>query len=171
MLRLRFRLYTRSTRPPARSGYGDRCRSIERIRRSLNTRSHFAQFDEGRAELGGEELEKVSYIKDLVEFHRMPLVVEFNDETAPRIFRRSARTHVLMFISKAASYFEQKLAEFREVALLFRGKVWSLYCTVDPGHYGLLSHGHLYDISAVYRHPWLSAPGMLATLYTCIYCR
>jgi len=60
---------------------------------------------------------------NLIEYHRMPLVIEFNEETAPKIFKRSLRTHLIMFVSKASTSFDKKVAEFRQVAQPYRGKV------------------------------------------------
>lgn len=84
----------------------------------------FKQFDEGRVEITGSEAASLENINNLIDNNRLPVVVEFNSDTAPRIFRRALRTHLLMFISKAASYFDTKLAEFRQVALKYRGQVW-----------------------------------------------
>jgi protein disulfide-isomerase A1 len=54
----------------------------------------------------------------------MPLVVEFNEETAPKIFKRSLRTHLIMFVSKTSSSFDKRVTEFRQVAQSYRGKVY-----------------------------------------------
>jgi Thioredoxin-like domain len=87
------------------------------------------QFDEGRAEITGDDAASVENINRLIEDHRMPLVVEFNSDTAPRIFRRAVRTHLLLFISKTASYFDKTVADFRKVAEKYRGQVYTVsYC-------------------------------------------
>jgi len=58
-----------------------------------------------------------------IEVYRLPSIIEFNGDTAPKVFERKLRKHVILFIEKDADYFETKLEEYRKAAVDFRGKV------------------------------------------------
>ena len=61
----------------------------------------------------------------------MPLVMEFTDESAPKIFGGDIKVHLLMFIKKSASDFEDTLKAFSEAAKDFKGKMLFVYIDVD----------------------------------------
>ena len=81
----------------------------------------FKKFDEGRNDLTADLTE--ANIKDFIGANQLPLVIEFTQEAAPKIFGGDAKNHLLLFISKSAGDFQAKLDEFKKVAPEFKGKV------------------------------------------------
>ena len=61
----------------------------------------------------------------------MPLVMEFTDESAPKIFGGDIKVHILLFIKKSAENFKEILGYFSEVAKDFKGKMLYVYIDVD----------------------------------------
>lgn len=47
----------------------------------------------------------------------------FSPQTAPKIFGGEIKSHILMFVPKAASDFNDKMAEFKKASEGFKGKV------------------------------------------------
>lgn len=87
----------------------------------------FKQFDEGRADFEGELKEEV--LKKFVSSNALPLVVEFNHETAQKIFGGEIKSHLLLFLSKEAGHFDQHLESARTVAKEFRDQL--LFVTIN----------------------------------------
>lgn len=87
----------------------------------------FKKFDEGRNEYDGEYTE--DELKKFLKANSLPLVVEFNHETAQKIFGGDIKAHNLLFISKSSSEYESKIEVFRSVAKEFKSKV--LFVTID----------------------------------------
>ena len=56
----------------------------------------FKQFDEGKNEFEGEY--EVEALTKFVEANAMPLVVEFNHESAQKIFSGAIKSHLLLFV-------------------------------------------------------------------------
>ncbi|KDR21216.1 protein disulfide-isomerase [Zootermopsis nevadensis] len=81
----------------------------------------FKKFDEGRADLEGEITEK--NIKNFVTSQSLPLVIDFNHETAQKIFGGEVKSHLLMFLSQQEGHIDKYLDDAREVAKGFRGQV------------------------------------------------
>uniref|UniRef100_A0A318CZC1 Protein disulfide-isomerase n=1 Tax=Kangiella spongicola TaxID=796379 RepID=A0A318CZC1_9GAMM len=85
----------------------------------------FKKFDEGRNVYDGE------ITKDnLVEFiknNQLPLVIEFTEQSAPKIFGGEIKTHMLLFIPKSSPTFEDKLSNFKTAAGSFKGNVLFIY--------------------------------------------
>ncbi|CAF0768033.1 unnamed protein product [Brachionus calyciflorus] len=78
-------------------------------------------FDEGRNDFDGQfDSEE---IKRFVHANQLPLVTEFNQESAQKIFGGDIKVHNLLFASKKADNFETVLGEFKTAAQNFRGKV------------------------------------------------
>lgn len=61
----------------------------------------------------------------------MPLVMEFTDESAPKIFGGEIKVHILLFIKKTAENFKEVLSFFNDVAKDFKGKMLYVYIDVD----------------------------------------
>lgn len=78
----------------------------------------FKKFDEGKAVLDGEITEQA--IKKFVAAQSLPLVVEFNHDTAQKIFGGEIKSHLLIFLSKEAGHFDKYLDAARESAKGFR---------------------------------------------------
>uniref|UniRef100_UPI00398EC480 protein disulfide-isomerase n=1 Tax=Pristiophorus japonicus TaxID=55135 RepID=UPI00398EC480 len=85
----------------------------------------FKKFDEGRNVYDGE------YTKEsLVEFikgNQLPLVIEFTEQTAPKIFGGDIKTHMLLFIPKSSPTFQDNLTNFKKAAESFKGNVLFIY--------------------------------------------
>jgi len=87
----------------------------------------FKQFDEGKAVFEGESNE--SEIKKFLAANSMPLIVEFNHESAQKIFGGDIKSHLLMFVSKEAGHLEKYAEKAKDVAKKFRNEV--LFVTIN----------------------------------------
>jgi len=85
------------------------------------------QFDEGRNDLTSSLTE--ASIREFIQANQLPLVVEFNQQTAQKIFGGDIKVHVLLFGSQVADTFAKLREEFKTAAKDFRGK--SLFVTVN----------------------------------------
>ena len=61
----------------------------------------FKKFDEGRNDLT-EGLTDVDGVTKFIASNSLPLVVDFNHETAQKIFSGEIKSHLLMFLSKGS---------------------------------------------------------------------
>jgi len=89
----------------------------------------FKKFDEGKVVYDGEANDKD--IKKFVTTNSLPLLVEFNHETAQKIFGGEIKSHLLLFLNKGEDHFEQVAEAARSVAKPFREQV--LFVTIDAG--------------------------------------
>ncbi|XP_023228610.1 protein disulfide-isomerase-like [Centruroides sculpturatus] len=87
----------------------------------------FKKFDEGRNDFDGEVTEKL--LKDFINMNSLPLVVDFNQDTAQKVFGGDIKAHNLLFISKKSSEYNELVEVFRKVAKDFKKKV--LFVTID----------------------------------------
>ncbi|KAG4072646.1 hypothetical protein HA402_004735 [Bradysia odoriphaga] len=87
----------------------------------------FKNFDEGKSVYDGESSEEE--IKKFVAVQSMPLIVDFNHESAQKIFGGDIKSHLLMFISKEAGHVEKYAEPAKELSRGFRDKV--LFVTID----------------------------------------
>lgn len=87
------------------------------------------KFDEGRNDLTGEITE--ASIKEFIVANALPLVVDFNQDTAKMIFSAPVSGHFLMFLSAKAEDFEYKLHDARKVAKEHRGDIMFVSVTTD----------------------------------------
>jgi protein disulfide-isomerase A1 len=85
------------------------------------------KFDEGRNDLTSN-LDENS-IRDFIQTNQLPIVVEFNAETAQKIFGGDIKVHVLFFASKKSSDYEKLREEFKTAAKQFRGR--TLFVSID----------------------------------------
>jgi protein disulfide-isomerase A1 len=87
----------------------------------------FKAFDEGRNDYDGaaeaEELTK------FINANALPLVIEFNHETAQKIFSGEVKNHLLLFVSTKSDDFPAQKAMAGKIAADYKGKV--LFVTVD----------------------------------------
>lgn len=81
----------------------------------------FKSFDEGKAKYEGEPTEAA--IKQFINVQSMPLIVDFNHDTAQKIFGGEIKSHLLFFVSKEAGHFEKHAVPLRELAKQHREKV------------------------------------------------
>lgn len=89
----------------------------------------FKQFDDGKAVYEGA-IEEAA-IKKFVLSQAMPLVVDFNHDSAQKIFGGEIKSHLLMFLSKEAGHFEKYAEPAKEVAKEFRDKILFVSINAD----------------------------------------
>ncbi|XKL63465.1 hypothetical protein PGB90_005829 [Kerria lacca] len=87
----------------------------------------YKKFDEEKVEFTGDITEEA--LKSFVFIHSLPLVVEFNHETATKIFGGDIKRHLLLFLSKKDGHFDKYLDTAKNVAQHFREKV--LFVTIN----------------------------------------
>lgn len=87
----------------------------------------FKKFDEGRNDLtsGLDE----AAIREFIQANQLPVIVDFNAETAQKIFGGDIKVHVLLFNSKKSNDNEKLREEFQTAAKQYRGK--TLFVFVD----------------------------------------
>jgi protein disulfide-isomerase A1 len=79
------------------------------------------KFDEDRADF--EEKYEVKSLSDWLYVNSLPLVSEFTQETAGKLFGGDIKSHHLLFISKEDENYLTKHDSFKDAAKKFRGKV------------------------------------------------
>merc|ERR1711978_575496 len=84
-------------------------------------------FDDGKAILT-EELTEENIAK-FISSESLPLVIDFNHETAQKIFSGEVKSHFLMFSSAKADDHEEKLEKLRSLAKNNKGKM--LFVTIN----------------------------------------
>jgi len=84
-------------------------------------------FDDGKAILT-EELTEENIAK-FISSESLPLVIDFNHETAQKIFSGEVKSHFLMFSSAKADDHEEKLEKMRAMAKSSKGKM--LFVTIN----------------------------------------
>uniref|UniRef100_A0A8P0P1S7 protein disulfide-isomerase n=1 Tax=Canis lupus familiaris TaxID=9615 RepID=A0A8P0P1S7_CANLF len=90
----------------------------------------FKKFDEGRNNFEGE-ISKEKLL-DFIKHNQLPLVIEFTEQTAPKIFGGEIKTHILLFLPKSVSDYDSKLSNFKKAAERFKGKI--LFIFIDSDH-------------------------------------
>lgn len=89
----------------------------------------FKQFDDGKAVFEGDFTEEA--LKKFVNSQAMPLVVDFNHESAQRIFGGEIKSHLLMFLSKEAGHFEKYAEPSKEISKKFREHILFVSINAD----------------------------------------
>ncbi|CAN9510780.1 unnamed protein product [Ophioblennius macclurei] len=89
----------------------------------------FKKFDEGRNTFDGE-LTKDNLLA-FVTANQLPLVIEFTEQTAPKIFGGEIKSHILMFLPKTAADFKDKMGEFKKAAEGFKGRILFIFIDSD----------------------------------------
>jgi len=84
-------------------------------------------FDDGKAILTEELTEE--NIAQFISSESLPLVIDFNHETAQKIFSGEVKSHFLMFSSAKADDHEDKLEKMRAMAKSSKGKM--LFVTIN----------------------------------------
>ncbi|XP_062607609.1 protein disulfide-isomerase-like [Saccostrea cucullata] len=85
----------------------------------------FKKFDEGRNNFEGAV--SADAVTKFVMGNRLPIVVEFTQESAQKIFGGEIKNHILLFIKKTEKDFDTKLSDFKEAAKDFKGEVLFIY--------------------------------------------
>lgn len=89
----------------------------------------FKKFDDGKALFEGEATEEA--VKKFILGESMPLVVEFNHDSAQRIFGGEIKSHLLMFLSKEAGHMDKYATPSKEIAKKYRGNVLFVSINAD----------------------------------------
>jgi len=87
----------------------------------------FKDFDEGKNVYEGEVTE--DGLVKFVAANSLPLVVDFNHETASKIFGGEIKSHLLIFLSKEAGHYDTYLEAATSAARGFKGQV--LFVTIN----------------------------------------
>ncbi|XP_011208094.1 protein disulfide-isomerase [Bactrocera dorsalis] len=87
----------------------------------------FKPFDEKKAIYEGEHT--VENIKKFVQVQSLPLIVEFNHESASKIFGGSIKSHLLFFVSKEAGHIEKHVDPLKDIAKDYREDI--LFVTIS----------------------------------------
>ncbi|MBN3314263.1 PDIA1 isomerase, partial [Atractosteus spatula] len=87
------------------------------------------EFDEGRNAFEGDVTKEslLSFIKA----NQLPMVIEFTEQTAPKIFGGEIKSHILLFVPKTASDFQDKMENFKKAAGDFKGKILFIFIDSD----------------------------------------
>jgi len=94
----------------------------------------FKKFDEGRNDLTTDfEDEKIA---KFVKVSALPLIVDFNHETAQKVFGGEIRNHVLLFLSKEAGHYEKYTEAQKANAKHFQGKLLFVTINIDEEDHG-----------------------------------
>jgi len=89
----------------------------------------FKKFDEGRNTFDGEMTKEK--LLAFVKANQLPLVIEFTEQTAPKIFGGEIKSHILMFLPKTASDFQDKMNQFKKAAEGFKGQILFIFIDSD----------------------------------------
>ncbi|XP_037934146.1 protein disulfide-isomerase [Teleopsis dalmanni] len=87
----------------------------------------FKPFDEKKSVFQGEVA--LDNIKKFVQVHSLPLIVEFNHESASKIFGGSVKSHLLFFVSKEAGHIEKHVEPLTDIAKQYREDI--LFVTIS----------------------------------------
>ncbi|XP_030061020.1 protein disulfide-isomerase [Microcaecilia unicolor] len=90
----------------------------------------FKKFDEGRNIFDGEATKE--NVLNFIKSNQLPLVIEFTEQTAPKIFGGEIKTHILLFLPKSTPDYQDKLDNFKNAAGSFKGKI--LFIFIDSEH-------------------------------------
>lgn len=88
----------------------------------------FKQFDEGKALFDGDATNEED-IKKFLLAQSLPLIVEFNHESAQKIFGGDIKNHLLIFVSKEAGHFEKYVEDAKDIAKKYRNEM--LFVTIN----------------------------------------
>ncbi|XP_054731956.1 protein disulfide-isomerase [Anastrepha obliqua] len=87
----------------------------------------FKPFDEKKSVFEGEF--NVENLKKFVQVQSLPLIVEFNHESASKIFGGSIKSHLLFFVSKEAGHIEKHVEPLKDIAKDYREDI--LFVTIS----------------------------------------
>merc|ERR1711983_222899 len=87
----------------------------------------FKNFDEGRNDFEGEVTKEA--VATFVSGNALPLVVEFNQETAQKIFSGEIKSHLLLFVSASAEDYSAKVDIAKAIAKDHKGEM--LFVTIN----------------------------------------
>jgi len=89
----------------------------------------FKQFDEGRNDFDGKY--EAAEITTFVQTNSLPILVEFNGETANKIFGGDIKRHLVLFLSSTSEDFKTQSELATKVAKEHKGKILFVYIDVS----------------------------------------
>lgn len=89
----------------------------------------FKKFDEKRNDLTGEDLADSEKVSKFVASSSLPLLVDFNHETAQKIFSGELKNHLLLFLSYKADEYAAQRETATNIAKDYKGQV--LFVSID----------------------------------------
>ena len=89
----------------------------------------FKQFDEGREDFDGKY--DVAEISTFVTTNSLPILVEFNGETANKIFGGDIKRHMVLFLSSKSEDFKTQSELATKIAKDHKGKILFVYIDVS----------------------------------------
>nr|CAI5843949.1 unnamed protein product [Callosobruchus analis] len=87
----------------------------------------FKKFDEGKVVYDGEST--TAGVRKFIQTNSLPLLVDFNHDTAQKIFGGEIKNHLLLFLNKNDEHYEKVTEAARSIAKPFREQV--LFVTID----------------------------------------
>lgn len=90
----------------------------------------FKQFDEGRADLKYDAVTDES-LRAFLSKNRLPIVVEFTQESAQKIFGGDQKLHLLLFVNKTKSDAQTLIDTLKEAAPKYHGKVLFIFLDIN----------------------------------------
>ncbi|XP_073968403.1 protein disulfide isomerase [Rhodnius prolixus] len=90
----------------------------------------YKKFDDGKSEFSGS-LEDPNELTKFVASESLPLIVEFNHETAQKIFGGDIKSHLLLFLSKKLGHFDEHLEPIKPVAKEHKGELLFVVVNAD----------------------------------------
>ncbi|XP_039283807.1 protein disulfide-isomerase isoform X2 [Nilaparvata lugens] len=94
----------------------------------------FKQFDEGKAIFDGE-LDEAN-LKKFVIAESLPLIVDFNQDTATKIFGGEFQSHLLLFLSQSSGHYDTLLEGAKSIVKEFRDKILFVSINADEEEHG-----------------------------------
>lgn len=94
----------------------------------------FKKFDEGRNTLTSDITEES--VTKFVKTNSLPLIVDFNHDTAQKVFGGEIRSHVLLFLSKEAGHYDKYLPDQKLAAADYKDKVLFVSINTDDEDHG-----------------------------------
>jgi protein disulfide-isomerase A1 len=91
----------------------------------------FKKFDEGRNDLSFTDSTSNEDIKSFITANQLPLVIEFTQQSAQKIFGGEIKNHILLFINKKSDEFQKNIDDFSKAAENFKGKVLFIYINTE----------------------------------------
>lgn len=89
----------------------------------------FKNFDDGKAVYDGDFSDES--LKKFVMTESMPLIVDFNHDSAQRIFGGEIKSHLLMFLSREAGHVDKYATPAKDLAKQYRDKVLFVAINAD----------------------------------------
>lgn len=102
---------------------------IDALKAKPDTIVLLKKFDEGRNDFSSDAKITEAEIRTFIASNQLPLVNEFNQETAQKIFGGDIKVHNLLFDSKKSANYESHISEFKSAASKFKGK--SIFVLID----------------------------------------